>query len=80
MRVNDVARPALHGHIARVRYRQSTQARRAPEQVDVWDIHAAFAPQALGVLRELASQVDGFEVPEAVAIGHPLGSSGTRYS
>jgi acetyl-CoA acetyltransferase len=39
------------------------------------------------VLRELSVQLDGFEVPDdrlnpnggAVAIGHPFGSSGTRY-
>jgi acetyl-CoA acetyltransferase family protein len=59
----------------------------APEDVDVWEVHEAFAAQALGVLRELPRQLDGFEVPDerlnpnggAVAIGHPFGSSGTRY-
>jgi acetyl-CoA acetyltransferase len=38
-------------------------------------------------LRELVNQLDGFQVPDerlnpnggAVAIGHPFGSSGTRY-
>ena len=58
-----------------------------PTDIDVWEIHEAFAAQALGVLRELKVQLDGFEVPEdrlnpnggAVAIGHPFGSSGTRY-
>ena len=58
-----------------------------PEDVDVWEIHEAYAAQALGVLRELAHQLGGFEVPDdrlnpnggAVAIGHPFGSSGTRY-
>ena len=58
-----------------------------PSDIDVWEIHEAFAAQALGVLRELAVQLDGFTVPEdrlnpnggAVAIGHPSGSSGTRY-
>jgi acetyl-CoA acetyltransferase family protein len=58
-----------------------------PEDVDVWEVHEAFAAQALGVLRELPRQLDGFEVPDdklnpnggAVAIGHPFGSSGTRY-
>ena len=57
------------------------------EQVDVWEVHEAFSAQALGVLRELPNQLDGFEVPDeklnpnggAVAIGHPFGSSGTRY-
>jgi acetyl-CoA acetyltransferase family protein len=58
-----------------------------PEDIDVWEVHEAFAAQALGVLRELPNQLDGFVVPEeklnpnggAVAIGHPFGSSGTRY-
>ena len=59
----------------------------SPRRIDVWEIHEAFAAQALGVLRELPNQLDGFEVPDerlnhnggAVAIGHPFGSSGTRY-
>jgi acetyl-CoA acetyltransferase family protein len=59
----------------------------APADVDIWEVHEAFAAQALGVLRELPRQLDGFEVPDerlnpnggAVAIGHPFGSSGTRY-
>jgi acetyl-CoA acetyltransferase family protein len=58
-----------------------------PEDIDVWEVHEAFSAQALGVLRELPRQLDGFEVPDdrlnpnggAVAIGHPFGSSGTRY-
>jgi acetyl-CoA acetyltransferase family protein len=63
------------------------RARLAPTDVDVWEVHEAFAAQALGVLRELPHQLDGFVVPDdrlnpnggAVAIGHPFGSSGTRY-
>ncbi len=59
----------------------------SPADVDVWEVHEAYAAQALGVLRELPKQLDGFEVPDerlnpnggAVAIGHPFGSSGTRY-
>ena len=59
----------------------------SPREIDVWEVHEAFAAQALGVLRELKVQLDGFEIPEdrlnpnggAVAIGHPFGSSGTRY-
>jgi acetyl-CoA acetyltransferase family protein len=59
----------------------------APEDIDVWEVHEAFAAQALGVLHELPKQLNGFEVPDdrlnpnggAVAIGHPFGSSGTRY-
>jgi acetyl-CoA acetyltransferase family protein len=64
-----------------------TRAGLTPADVDVWEVHEAFAAQALGVLRELPRQLDGFEVPDerlnpnggAVAIGHPFGSSGTRY-
>ncbi len=59
----------------------------APSEIDVWEVHEAYAAQALAVLRELPRQLDGFEVPDerlnpnggAVAIGHPFGSSGTRY-
>jgi acetyl-CoA acetyltransferase family protein len=57
------------------------------QDIDVWEVHEAFSAQALGVLRELPNQLDGFSVPDeklnpnggAVAIGHPFGSSGTRY-
>lgn len=63
------------------------RAKLNPEDVDVWEVHEAFAAQALGVLRELPNQLHGFTVPDdrlnpnggAVAIGHPFGSSGTRY-
>ncbi|HTU38413.1 MAG TPA: thiolase family protein [Acidimicrobiales bacterium] len=58
-----------------------------PEEIGVWEVHEAFSAQALGVLRELSNQLNGFDVPDerlnpnggAVAIGHPFGSSGTRY-
>jgi len=58
-----------------------------PDQIDVWEIHEAYASVAVAILRELPKQLDGFEVPDerlnpnggAVAIGHPFGSSGTRY-
>src|SRR3954454_23585583 len=58
-----------------------------PDEIEVWEVHEAYAAQALGVLRELPDQLDGFEVPDdklnpnggAVAIGHPFGSSGARY-
>ena len=54
-----------------------------PEQIDVWEVHEAFSAQALGVLRELPNQLDGFTVPDdkltpnggAVAIGHPFVSA-----
>jgi acetyl-CoA acetyltransferase family protein len=55
------------------------------EQVDIWEIHEAFAAQVLAVLRELETQT-GFAIPDerlnpnggAVALGHPFGDSGTR--
>jgi acetyl-CoA acetyltransferase len=59
----------------------------APGEIDVWEIHEAYASVAVAILRELPRQLDGFAVPDerlnpnggAVAIGHPFGSSGTRY-
>ena len=59
----------------------------SPEQIDVWEVHEAYASVAVAILRELPNQLDGFRVPDeklnpnggAVAIGHPFGSSGTRY-
>jgi acetyl-CoA acetyltransferase family protein len=58
-----------------------------PEQIDIWEVHEAFSAQALGVLRELPKQLDGFTIPDdklspnggAVAIGHPFGATGGRY-
>jgi acetyl-CoA acetyltransferase family protein len=58
-----------------------------PQQIDVWEVHEAFSAQALGVLRELPHQLDGFVIPDekltpnggAVAIGHPFGATGCRY-
>ncbi|OBG27324.1 hypothetical protein [Mycobacterium sp. 852002-51057_SCH5723018] len=53
-----------------------------------WDtVLDAFSAHALGVLRELRNQLNGFRVPDekltphggAVAIGHPFGATGTRY-
>jgi acetyl-CoA acetyltransferase len=59
-----------------------------PGQIDVWEIHDACSAQALGVLRELPNQLDGYHVPDdkltpncgAVAIGHPFGATGARYA
>jgi acetyl-CoA acetyltransferase family protein len=59
----------------------------APDQIDVSEVHEAYASVAVAILRELPNQLDGFEVLDerlnpnggAVAIGHPFGSSGTRY-
>jgi acetyl-CoA acetyltransferase family protein len=63
------------------------RARLTPDMIDVWEVHEAFSAQALGVLRELSNQLDGFVIPDdkltpnggAVATGHPFGASGTRY-
>jgi acetyl-CoA acetyltransferase family protein len=59
----------------------------SPDEIDVWEIHEAYASVAVAILRELPNQLDGYEIPDerlnpnggAVAIGHPFGSSGTRY-
>jgi acetyl-CoA acetyltransferase family protein len=64
-----------------------TRAGLTPQEIDLWEVHEAFSAQALGVLRELPNQLDGFHVPDeklnpnggAVASGHPFGASGTRY-
>jgi acetyl-CoA acetyltransferase family protein len=56
-----------------------------PEDVDVCEIHEAFAAQVLAVLREFKTQT-GYAIPDdrlnpnggAVASGHPFGDSGTR--
>jgi acetyl-CoA acetyltransferase family protein len=57
----------------------------SPDQVDIYEIHEAFAAQVLAVVREFHTQ-SGFEIPDdrlnpnggAVALGHPFGDSGTR--
>jgi acetyl-CoA acetyltransferase len=56
-----------------------------PEDIDVFEIHEAFAAQVLAVLHEFETQTS-FEIPDerlnpnggAVALGHPFGDSGTR--
>lgn len=51
------------------------------EQIDVIELNEAFAAQALAVLRELRLQDDDPRVNPnggAIALGHPLGMSGTR--
>ena len=56
-----------------------------PGDIDVFEIHEAFAAQVLAVLREFETQT-GFAIPDerlnpnggAVALGHPFGDSGTR--
>jgi acetyl-CoA acetyltransferase family protein len=56
-----------------------------PQDIDVYEIHEAFAAQALSVVREFENQT-GYAIPDdrlnpnggAVALGHPFGDSGTR--
>ncbi|WP_025731703.1 3-oxoadipyl-CoA thiolase [Carnimonas nigrificans] len=51
------------------------------EQMDVIELNEAFAAQSLGVLRELGLPDDADHVNPnggAIALGHPLGASGTR--
>jgi len=51
------------------------------DQVDVIEINEAFAPQVLGCLAQLGIDDDDSRVNPgggAIALGHPLGASGTR--
>ena len=51
------------------------------EQMDVIELNEAFAAQALGVMRELGLAYDAAHVNPnggAIALGHPLGASGSR--
>jgi acetyl-CoA acetyltransferase family protein len=56
-----------------------------PQDIDIYEIHEAFAAQVVAVLREFENQT-GWEIPDnrlnpnggAVALGHPFGDSGTR--
>ena len=59
-----------------------------PSDIDVWEVHEAYASvRRSASCASCRNQLDGFEVPDerlnpnggAVAIGHPFGSSGTRY-
>jgi acetyl-CoA C-acetyltransferase/acetyl-CoA acyltransferase 2 len=48
-------------------------------QIDLFEVNEAFAPQVLAVIRELGLPPDRTNVNGgAVALGHPLGASGTR--
>ena len=73
-----------------VRDPEGARARRpgARRTIDVWEVHEAYASvRRSRSCASCRSQLDGFEVPDerlnpnggAVAIGHPFGSSGTRY-
>ena len=49
------------------------------DEVDLYELNEAFSVQALGVVRELALDVNKVNVNGgAVAIGHPIGASGAR--
>ena len=49
------------------------------EDVDLYELNEAFSVQALGVTRELGLDLNRVNVNGgAVAIGHPIGASGTR--
>jgi acetyl-CoA C-acetyltransferase len=51
----------------------------AQEDVDLWEINEAFAGQILGVVRELGLDLAKLNVNGgAIALGHPLGATGTR--
>jgi acetyl-CoA C-acetyltransferase len=50
-----------------------------PQDVDLYELNEAFSVQALGVIKELDLDPDKVNVNGgAVAIGHPIGASGTR--
>ncbi|MFN2387239.1 MAG: thiolase family protein [Thermoanaerobaculia bacterium] len=49
------------------------------DEVDLWEINEAFAGQILGVVRELGLDREKLNVNGgAIALGHPLGATGTR--
>jgi acetyl-CoA acyltransferase 2 len=51
----------------------------SPDDVDLWEINEAFAGQILGVVRELGFDLEKLNVNGgAIALGHPLGATGTR--
>jgi acetyl-CoA C-acetyltransferase len=49
------------------------------DEVDLYELNEAFSVQALGVMRELGLDMNRVNVNGgAVALGHPIGASGTR--
>jgi acetyl-CoA acetyltransferase family protein len=63
--------PAIHAALKR--------ADMTLDDVDLFEINEAFAGQILAVIRELELDVDKLNVNGgAIALGHPLGASGTR--
>ncbi|RNF39320.1 acetyl-CoA C-acetyltransferase [Planococcus salinus] len=46
--------------------------------IDVWELNEAFASQSLGVIRELGLDIDKVNLNGgAIALGHPLGATGS---
>ena len=71
-RMIDVARPAIQKLLAKTGVRL--------QDIDLFELNEAFAAQSLGVLAELPG-IDPSKVNlrgGAIAIGHPIGASGTR--
>jgi acetyl-CoA acyltransferase 2 len=63
--------PAARAALARAGLKQ--------EDMDLWEINEAFAGQILGVVRELGLDLARLNVNGgAIALGHPLGATGTR--
>ncbi len=55
------------------------KAKLRKEEIDLWELNEAFAAQSLGVLRELRIPKSRVNVNGgAIALGHPIGASGTR--
>ncbi|GMT19386.1 hypothetical protein PFISCL1PPCAC_10683, partial [Pristionchus fissidentatus] len=49
------------------------------EDIDIFEVNEAFAPQALAVQRDLGIPIEKLNVNGgAIALGHPLGASGAR--
>jgi acetyl-CoA C-acetyltransferase len=49
------------------------------DQIDLYEVNEAFAPVPLGWLREIGADPDRLNVNGgAIALGHPLGASGTK--
>jgi acetyl-CoA C-acetyltransferase len=50
-----------------------------PHEIDLYEIHEAFAAQVLGVLRELPVPEEKLNIHGGgIALGHPIGASGAR--
>ncbi|KIH47724.1 thiolase protein [Ancylostoma duodenale] len=51
------------------------------DDIDIFEVNEAFAPQALAVQRELGIPLEKLNLNGgAIALGHPLGASGARIS